>query len=93
MPGKRSYDSAVMSLRGRIGGHMTAALHSPVETTAKAREAFKASFEHQVDPDGALPAHERTRRAEQLRRAHFSRLAYLSAQARRERVGGRTARG
>jgi hypothetical protein len=28
-----------------------------------------------------------------LRRAHFSRLAYLSAQARRERVGGRTARG
>jgi hypothetical protein len=45
-------------------------------------------FERLVDPDGTLPAAERTRRAKHARTAHFKRLALKSAQARRRRSGG-----
>lgn len=51
--------------------------------TANARKAMLDKFEHEVDPDGALPPAERARRAEYLRRAHFQRLALKSAQVRR----------
>jgi hypothetical protein len=50
-----------------------------------ARAVFLAQFERQVDPDGLLPSAERRRRAEQLRSAHFARLALASAKARRAR--------
>jgi hypothetical protein len=51
----------------------------------KARAVFLARFERQVDPEGLLPSAERQRRAEQLRSAHFARLALASAKARRAR--------
>lgn len=42
-----------------------------------------AKFEEQADPNGELPADERARRAEHLRKAHFQRLALKSVQSRR----------
>lgn len=57
----------------------------PAARTAPARAAALARFEREVDPDGSLPEPERKRRAEAKRRAHFTRLALLSAQSRRKR--------
>lgn len=51
--------------------------------TAPARAAMMAKFEQQADPDGKLSPAERARRAEHLRKAHFQRLALISAQSRR----------
>ena len=56
--------------------------------TRPAREARFKSFEQQVDPDGKLTPAERTRRAENLRRAHMTRMALASAKARRLRARG-----
>lgn len=61
--------------------------------TAAAREAFRNQFERQVDPNNELPEAERLRRAESARKAHFSRMALKSAQARRARAGERKAGG
>jgi hypothetical protein len=72
-------------LRGRMGAHRLHATHDSHETSAPGRAAFLASFERLVDPDGVLPAAERSRRAAHARSAHFARLAYLSARARRQR--------
>ncbi len=43
-----------------------------------------SQFEAEVDPTGTLPPAERASRAEHARKAHFSRLALRSAQARRK---------
>lgn len=72
------------TLRGRIGAHRLHATHNPKETTAKARQAFLAKFEREVDPNGTLPEAERTRRAKSARKAYFAQLAYASAKARKE---------
>ncbi len=82
------FDSSEMAQRGRIGAYVTHSRHDPKETTQAARTAFLARFEDEVDPEHLLPEDERLRRAEAARRAHFSRLAYLSAKARRARKGG-----
>ena len=42
-------------------------------------------FEREVDPDGVLPTRERQRRAQHAMRAHMTRLALRSAQARQTR--------
>ncbi len=76
------------SLRGRIGAYALHATHDSREITAPARKAFLAGFEDQVDPDHTLPPEERTKRANMARKAHFTRLAYLSAKARRTNKGG-----
>lgn len=70
-------------LRARLGAYRLHAVHDPKETTRKAREAFAARFERQVDPNGVLPPAERARRAEAARRAYFTELALRSSQARR----------
>lgn len=57
----------------------------PVAGTAAARQAFLDSFEAKVDPEGKLPPAERARRAERLRRVHFSEMAKKSAAARRRK--------
>jgi hypothetical protein len=44
-------------------------------------------FESMVDPDGTLDPVERAKRARQLMRAHMTRAALRSAQARRRRRG------
>lgn len=44
-----------------------------------------ARFESRVDPDGLLPPDERTRQAEQARKAHYAELGRRSGEARRAR--------
>ena len=78
-------DPGERALRARIAAHAMHARHDARQTTAKARAAFLASFERQSDPEGRLPAAERQRRAQQLRRAYFARLALASAKARKAR--------
>ena len=78
-------DPGERALRARIAAHAMHGRHDSRQTTAKARAAFLASFERQADPEGRLPAAERERRAQQLRRAYFARLALASAKARRAR--------
>jgi hypothetical protein len=79
------------TLRARLAAHTLHAKRDPRETSAPGRAAFLASFEEKVDPDGELPAVERARRAEQLRKAHMTRLALLAAQARRAKAEKRKA--
>ncbi len=54
------------------------------EVTAPARKAFLDRFEREVDPDGTLPADERTRRAKSAQREQMARLALRSHTARRK---------
>jgi hypothetical protein len=82
---RRGQDPADLRLRGRIGALRLHATHDPRETTTRARQAFRDSFEREVDPEGVLPDDERVRRADFARRAHYARLARLSALARRSR--------
>jgi len=72
-------------LRSKIGAYTLHATHDSRATTLAGRQAFLASFERAVDPDGLLSEPERIRRALSLRKAHFARLAYKSAQVRRQR--------
>ncbi len=75
-------------INGRIGAHIMHSRHNGREITKAAREVFLTSFEREVDPDGTLDPKERARRAEHARKAHFARLALLSAQKRSERKRG-----
>lgn len=77
---------AERTLHARLAAHESWA-HTPdrAARTAKARAAALDRFERQVDPDGTLAPQERAKRAESARKAHFTRLALLSAQARRRR--------
>jgi hypothetical protein len=79
----RTFDHASMALRGRIGAYVQKSRHDPRELTKAGRAAFNARFLAEVDPD--LPEAERHRRAEEARKAYFARLAYKSAEARRQR--------
>lgn len=74
------------ALWGRLGAHTLHAHHDPAVTTSAARRKFLDRFEQEADPDGVLPADERARRARHLRIAHMTRLALLSAEARRRRA-------
>ncbi|MBQ1039300.1 hypothetical protein [Micromonospora sp. C81] len=58
--------------------------------TEPARKAFRDRFLTQVPPEVTDPQ-KRAEMAEHLRRAWYSKLALKSAQARRERKGGRAA--
>jgi hypothetical protein len=71
-----------------LAAHAMHARHDSREVTANARQAFVERFEREVDPDGVLPAGERQRRAEHAMRAHMTRLALRSAQARSTRGDG-----
>jgi hypothetical protein len=78
-------DPGERALRARIAAHAMHGRHDACQTIAKARAAFLASFERQADPERRLPAAERQRRAQQLRRAYLARLALASAKARKAR--------
>ena len=80
-----SHPSSERTLLGRIGAYTAHSRHGGLEMTRAAREAFRSKFEREVDPGGVLDPDERTRRADMARKAHFARLAYLSAVARRRR--------
>ena len=70
-------------MRARMAAYALHARYDPRETTKPARRAFDQRFLDLVDPDRRLPERERQRRAEAARKAHFTRLAYLSARSRR----------
>jgi hypothetical protein len=74
------------SLHARDAAYTRWANEDPVEGTAKARQTFLAKFIDEVDPDRILPEPERLRRAEAAKKAHFTRMALRSAQARRKRA-------
>jgi len=78
------------SLRARIGAYSLHALRDPHETTKAARAGFESRFEREVDPDGVLDPAERARRAAMARKAHHSRMAFLSAQSRRKKAARRS---
>jgi hypothetical protein len=70
-------------LRARLAAHTLHAKVDSREHTKPARKAFLDRFENEVDPNRTLPKEERLRRAEQAKRAYFTRLALKSVQARR----------
>lgn len=72
-----------LSRLGRLGAYSQHAKHDVVETTKAARAARDKKFVDQVDPERTLDPNERDRRVKAARKAHFTRLALLSAQARR----------
>ena len=75
------------SLRARVAAHVSwANTRDRSARTAAARRAAMDRYEQQVDPDGELHPAERARRARHAMRAHMTRLAYKSAQARRKRT-------
>lgn len=70
-----------LSIAGRIGAHQSwANTIDRTARTAPARAAMDAKFLAEADGDPV--------RAEHLRKAHYSRLALRSAQARRSRKAG-----
>ena len=73
-------------LIGRLGAYVLHSRYDSRELTKSARAAFDSKFEREVDPAGLLPPEERARRAAMARKAHYTRLALLSAQARRRRA-------
>lgn len=77
------------SLRARIAAHAMHSQNDSRETSRPGRQAFLDRFELDVDPDGVLPVTERKRRAEQARKAYFTKLAFESSKARRR--GGEAA--
>jgi hypothetical protein len=77
------------ALRARIAAHAMHARNDAKATTARARATFLARFEELADPEGTLPAEERARRAQHLRRAYFTQLAFASAKARRQQTRGK----
>jgi hypothetical protein len=78
---------AERTLRGRLAAHTLHARRDSRQTTANGRAAFLARFEAEVDPEGLLDPAERSRRAEQARRAYFTRLSLAALTARRARAG------
>jgi len=72
-------------MRARLASHASWAKTADRSArTAPGRDAQMAQFENQVDPDGVLDPVVRARMAESARKAYFTRLALLSAQARRK---------
>lgn len=77
---------AERKLRAQIAAHTSwANTDDRRARTANGTAALLSKFEREVDPDGTLDPSERARRAESARKAHFARLAFKSAQARRQR--------
>lgn len=80
------------SLQARIAAHESwARTPDRAARTAKARAAMESKFSRLVDPDGLLSPEERAYRADQARKAHYTRLALRSAQSRRRRSARREA--
>ena len=74
-------------LVARIGG-LSLHLHGDSDAiAAKARRGLDAKFRKEVDPDGVLPPRVLARKLKIARKLRFTRLASLSAKARRLRNG------
>jgi len=91
-PGNEPTSRTERSLRARLAAYALHAQHDPRETTANGRAAFLARFDREVDPEGLLEPDERRRRAEQARRAYFTRLSLAAAKARQAKRAVRAKR-
>jgi hypothetical protein len=87
-----AHDAVDRSLRARMAAYAMHAANDARVTTANGRAAFLARFEREVDPDGVLELEERHRRAEQARRAYFTRLSRAAAKARQAKRAAGTNR-
>lgn len=77
------------TLRARLAAHRSwENTKDPVGRTKPGRDAAFERFERQVDPDGVLSPAERRRRAEHARKAHMTKLAFLSSKKRGAKGGG-----
>lgn len=74
---------------GRLGGLTRAAMYDGKEMTAAARDAAFARFEQMVDPEGQLSPEERRRRALAAQKAHMTRIAMKSVEARQRKKARR----
>jgi hypothetical protein len=77
-----------MSMRAKLGAAVTHARFSGTEITTAARTAGPGRisyWERQVDPENQLSAEDRRQRAEHAKKAHYLRLAALSAAKRARR--------
>ena len=63
----------------------------PLAATETSRKSFLDRFDRQVDPENKLPVDERRRRADAALKAHMTRIALRSAQARKRRGKGTAA--
>jgi len=89
VPGSSSLTPSERSQRARLASHESwAKTPDRSRRTDAARQAFRDKFAQQVDPDGVLSPEERARRAESARKAHYARLAFESAKARRKKATG-----
>lgn len=81
-----NYTAAERRLNGRIGAHKSwAQTENRSARTLPARMGLLAKFEREVDPNNELLPSERQKRAESLRKAHYSEMSLKSARARRRR--------
>lgn len=89
MPSRKQ---AERQLIARVAAHQSwANTTNRTARNAPARDAFLAKFDDLVDPDRQLASEERSRRASNARKAHFTRLALKSAQARHATASRRRA--
>lgn len=86
-----SSSPAERTLRARLAALTRHSRTDGRTATAAARQAFVDRFERDVDPDNVLPITERARRAEAARKAHYTRLALRSVEARRRAKEAREA--
>jgi hypothetical protein len=89
-------DPSVRALTARIAANTRWSRedpHDPAGPLPRARAAFNARFEREVDPERVLPEAERARRAECARKVYYQRLALRSVQARRHRAATRRSDG
>jgi hypothetical protein len=75
-----------LTLLGRLGAYSQHAKYDVRETTKAARAARDQKFINEVDPEGTLDPAERDRRVAAARKAYFTRISLLSAEARRSRA-------
>ena len=82
----RKHDPAKRRAAAKVASN-TRWAHEPDRraATQAARDGLQRRFEDEVDPDRVLDPAERARRAESAKRAHFTRLAQKSAEARKNR--------
>ena len=75
-------------LRAQIASnHRWAQTENRSAATLPARLALEAKWEREADPNNELPPAERAKRAENLRKAHYAKMALRSVEARRRKGG------
>jgi hypothetical protein len=73
-------------MRGRLGAYTRwSKTEDRRAATQPARNGWQRKFEREVDPNNELTPHERAKRVEFARKAHYQRLALKAAKARQAR--------